>query len=178
MVTHPGKLETMKVGSKHSIEKAGKIDMVLKEHRLKEVSSYNYLGVYVDSSMNWSKQVNIICKKIYPKLKLLNRLSSFLSSDVLLKIYKVTVLPIFDDGCIVWMNCTKKLFDKLERLQSQVLRIILQKDRKTCSKNMRLNTTEGAICFSFWFLKSWTISVAQNNSKINWKSDQKCTKDV
>ena len=36
--------------------------------------------------------------KVYPKLKMLNRVSSFLSLNVLLKIYKLTILPISGYG--------------------------------------------------------------------------------
>ena len=35
------------------------------------------------------------------------------------------------------MDCSKKLSEKLERLQNQALRIILRKDRKTCSQTLR-----------------------------------------
>jgi threonine dehydratase len=49
MVAHPGKSETMKIGTKHAIKKAGELDIYLKDHKLKEVTSYKYLGVSVDS---------------------------------------------------------------------------------------------------------------------------------
>ena len=98
MVTHP---ETMKFGTKFSIGKVGDLNVFLNDHRLKEVTSYKYLGVYVDSLLNWSTHFEYLCKRIYPKLKLLNRLSGFLSPNVLLKIYKVTIKLIFDYGCIV-----------------------------------------------------------------------------
>ena len=149
----------MKVITKHSIEKAGKLDIFIKDYKLKEVSSYKYLGVYVDISLNWSIHVDYICKRIYPKLKFFNRSSSFPSSHVLLKTYKATVLPTFDYGCIAWMNCSKKLSDKLERLQKQALRKVLQKDRKTCSQAMRnylgiliLYNRRRFLCSS-WFLR-------------------------
>ena len=93
--------------------------------------------MFVDSALNWSPHIDHICKQTYPKLRLLNGLSGFLCSDVLIKIYKATILPILDYACIVWMDCPKKLSNKLERLQNQTLRIIFCKNRGTCSQVLR-----------------------------------------
>ena len=50
---------------------------------------------------------------------------------ILLKIYKMTILPILDYGCIVWGLCSKKNSDFLERLQSKAMRIILRTNHLT-----------------------------------------------
>ena len=81
--------------------------------------------------------MSYIASRVYPKLKLLNRISSFLSPAILLKIYKMTILPILDYGCIVWGLCSKKNSDFLERLQSKAMRIILRTNHLTCTQSMR-----------------------------------------
>ena len=68
---------------------------------------------------------------------MLNRISSYLSRNVLVRIYKQTVLPILDYGCVVWGDCGKAYSKRLERLQNQAMRIILAANRKTCSQDMR-----------------------------------------
>ena len=78
-----------------------------------------------------------VASRVYPKLKLLNRISSFLSPTVLLKIYKVTILPILDYGCIVWGLCNKKNSDFLDRVQNKAMRIILRTNHLTCTQFMR-----------------------------------------
>ena len=76
--------------------------------------------------------------RVYPKLKLLNRISSFFSRNILLRIYKQTVLPLLDYGCVVWGECSKENAQRgLEHLQNQALRIILHADRKTCTQKIR-----------------------------------------
>ena len=62
-----------------------------------------------------------VASRAYAKLKLLNTISSFLDSTTLLKIYKATILPILDYGCILWESCSKKNSDFLERLQNKEL---------------------------------------------------------
>ena len=108
MVVHPVKSEAMKIGTKQALKKAGGTEIKLNDQKLKEVSYCKYLGVFVDSLLNWSPHTDHICKLTYPKLKLLNRLFCFLCSDVSIKIYKAIILPILDYACIVWTvqrNC-------------------------------------------------------------------------
>ena len=69
---------------------------------MKQQRHFKYLGIVVDESLSWNNHVSYIASRVYPKLKLLNRISSFLSPAILRKIYKITILPILDYGCIVW----------------------------------------------------------------------------
>ena len=62
---------------------------------------FKYLGVVVDELLSWNNHVSYVASRVYPKVKLLNRTSSFLSPNILLKIYKVTILPILDYSCTV-----------------------------------------------------------------------------
>ena len=68
------------------------IDIYLQDQRLNEVDSYKYLGVYVDRNLSWDYHMKYICQRVYPKLRMLNRISSFLSQDILLLIYKQNLL--------------------------------------------------------------------------------------
>ena len=58
---------------------------------------------------------------------------------MLLRIYKQTILPLMDYGCIVWGDCGKQNAQHLERLQNQAMRIILSANHKTCTQHMRSN---------------------------------------
>ena len=108
MVTHPKKSEVMKIGSRPALMNTGDVVIKLNNQILKEVSTYKYFGVLLDNQLIWKDHLLYICKRIYPKLSLLNRLSSFLPRYVLLNIYKQTILPILDYGCIVWLDCVVK----------------------------------------------------------------------
>ena len=83
----------------------------------------------MDRLLTWNDHFPHMRKKVYPKLCLLNRTSSFL--------YQGTTLPILDYGCIVWLDCTKQMSDKIERLQNKAMRTMLRADRRTCSQDMR-----------------------------------------
>ena len=107
-------------------------DSILKQQR-----HFKYLGVVVDESLSWNNHVSYVASRVYPKLKLLSRISSFLSPEILLKIYKTTNLPIWDYGCILWGFCSKKNSDFLERLQNKAMQIILRTNHLACTQSMR-----------------------------------------
>lgn len=139
MAAHPGKSNVMVFGSRPSLKavKDTDIDIYLLNQKLKDVDSYKYLGVYVDSNLSWEYHLKYICQRVYPKLRMLNRISNFLSKDILLLIYKQTILPIMDYGSMTWLDCSKTVSLKIERLQNQAMRSILNTNRKTCSQEMR-----------------------------------------
>ena len=75
MVAHPKKSEVMKIGSRPALMNAGDVVVNLNSQIPKEVSAYKYLGVLMDTLLTWNKHLSYICKRVYPKLCLLNRTS-------------------------------------------------------------------------------------------------------
>lgn len=137
LICNISKSEAMLLGSRYSVQNTRRLDIVISDKKLNQSNHVKYLGVYIDESLKWNKQISFITSKTYPKLKLLNRLSQFLSQDILLRIYKQTILPVLDYGCIVWGQCSKQNAGRLERLQNHAMRIILSTSRKTCTQSMR-----------------------------------------
>ena len=127
----------MLIGSKHVVKNARPLQIVLDGKPMKQSDYFKYLGIYIDHCLTWNKHVTYIQSRVYPKLKLLNRIPSFLSRDILLRIYKQTVLPLLDYGCVIWGESSKRNAECLERLQNRAMRIILHADRKTCTQKMR-----------------------------------------
>lgn len=137
LISNHKKCKAMLIGSKHAVKNTRALQIILNGKPMEQSDYFKYLGIYLDHCLTWSKHVAYIQSRVYPKLKLLNRISSFLSRDILLRIYKQTVLPLLDYGCVVWGECSKENAQRLERLQNQAMRIILHADRKTCTQEMR-----------------------------------------
>ena len=104
MVVHPGKSEVTTFGTQESVKSSNDLNIFTHDRRLKEVTNYKYLGVYVDTTLTWKEHLSYMQQRTYPKIRFINRLSIFLTIRVLLKIYKQTMLPVFDYGCSVWWN--------------------------------------------------------------------------
>ena len=90
----------MLIGSKHTVKNTRALQSVLDGKPMKQSDFFKYLGIYIDLCLIWTKYVPYVRFRVYPKLKLLTRISSFLSCDILLRIYKQTVLPLLDYGCM------------------------------------------------------------------------------
>ena len=131
------KTEVMVIGSRYSVANARDLHVKLNGEILKQSDHFRYLGVDIDSCLKWKKHVSNLSARMYPKLKILNRISAFLGCKTLLRIYKQTILPALDYGCMVWAECGKGNSQRLERLQNQAMRIILSANRKTCTQVMR-----------------------------------------
>ena len=63
------------------------LDVSISNETLQQVAASKFLGLIVDSSIQWSEHVDYLIKKLSPKLGLLYRLSKFLPQDSLKTIY-------------------------------------------------------------------------------------------
>ena len=88
------KSEAMIIASHKALKTNRDINIFYGDSILKQQRHFKYLGVVVDESLSWNNHVSYVASRVYPKLKLLSRISFFLSPEILLKIYKTTNLPI------------------------------------------------------------------------------------
>ena len=86
LISHHKKCEAMLIGSKHAVKNTRALQIILNGKLMKQSDYFKYLGIYLDHCLTWSKHVAYIQSRVNPKLKLLNRISSFLSRDILPRI--------------------------------------------------------------------------------------------
>lgn len=137
MIANTKKTKAMTIASRPALKKVSGLQLFLNNKSIEEVTTFNYLGLRINNFLSWNDQVSTLCQRIYPKLQFLNRVSAFLPKHITLRIYKQTILPILDYCCIVWHDCGSTLSKRVEKLQNRAMRIILHKDRGTCSQDMR-----------------------------------------
>ena len=105
LISNHKKCEVMLIGSRHTTTTSLDLEISLDGNLLKQTNSVKYLGVNIDHNLSWNTHVHAISRRVYPRLKLLNRISKYLTRSVLLRIYKQTILPLMDYSCIVWGDC-------------------------------------------------------------------------
>ena len=91
---------------------------------LENVDHYKYLGINLDSTLNF-KHMNNLMKIVSHKLYLLSKIRKFITKAAALRIYNVMVVPYIDYGDIVYAGATAASLNKLQRLQNRALRVIL-----------------------------------------------------
>ena len=103
------------------------------------VSSIQYLGVEIDSELDWKRHIDGVCRKYLAKLSAIRRASAYLPSHVRKMHYQAFVIPHLDYCSVVWHSCGATLTQKIERVQNYALRMILNKPHRTGSEPLKQN---------------------------------------
>ena len=81
------------------------------------VKSAKYIGVIIDSKLNWSEQISAVCGKESGTLAFLQRNMSFCPIDVEEKCINTLVRPVLEYGCCVWDPHQANHREELELVQ-------------------------------------------------------------
>ena len=87
----------------------------------------NYLVCNIDTSLNFNKHVDTVCKSISSKLALLRRIKCYLPIEYRKLFYNAytCILPSLDYCLTIWGNTSKTQGERLHNLQKCAARIIL-----------------------------------------------------
>ena len=88
--------------------------------------SIELLGVTLDNELKFNRHITTICDKVNNQFSVIKRFGKLFSKKLLLKLYKVFVLPHFRYCSLIWHFCGKKNTEKLESLNRRILRYIFQ----------------------------------------------------
>ena len=100
------------------------------QQQLERVTSYSYLGVWLDEQLNFNKHATSIISRTTAKLYQLKRLRHLLNDRAALMIYKNMILPIVEYGNIYMTSALQSNRKKLQTLQNKALKCALKKDKK------------------------------------------------
>ena len=84
------------------------------------VENFIFLGITINNKLNWNRHINKVTNKISKTVGILNKLRSFLPSDVLQTIYNTLILPHLIYGILAWGRQT----NAIHTIQKRAIRII------------------------------------------------------
>ena len=88
------------------------------------ITNTRYLGVQIDSNLNWDKNIDTIKTKANRALGLIKYSEKYLPSDVLNKMYRGIVEPHLSYCCSVCGCCSESKIDVLQKIQNRAARIV------------------------------------------------------
>ena len=104
---------------------------------LEGVGLQKYLGIYITSTLNWSKQADEVKKKANAVLGILQRNLSSCAPSVKEQAYMALVRPLVEYGTVAWSPYTKKDTQKVESVQRRAARFVCNNyDRHSSVSNM------------------------------------------
>jgi len=102
-----------------------------KEHQLaidnvniKQVDTTKFLGIHIDSKLQWHEHIKHVKKKMSSGLYALNSSKHILQQSHMKTLYYSLVHPYLNYGCLLWGNTHKTYLNKLEIVQRKAIRVI------------------------------------------------------
>ena len=87
-------------------------------------TSVKSLGLYIDENLRWQTHLDKLSKKIASGIGAIKRIRSFVPLSALYCVYNALIQSQFDYCNIVWGNCGKTLFDRLQKLENRAARVL------------------------------------------------------
>ena len=107
------------------------LNIIVGGKTIEQVDSEKLLGVEIDYSLTWDDQVKQVRRKVLYKLSLLRKIKQYLPVSVRKLYHNYYVKPHLDYCSTVWGHTTDINLDKINKLQKQAARLILDKDYST-----------------------------------------------
>lgn len=100
------------------------------------VEQAKYLGVILDSELNFKYHSNWIKKKLASKVGFFNRISWYLNTETKIKLYQSLISPHIDYCSSVLFMLNKNDIDALQKIQNKAVRTILKANKYTPIQDM------------------------------------------
>ena len=124
------KTKIMTFGTRHKVKKAKNVIIKLGNERIQHVPSYKYLGMILDSTLNYNLHVNQVIRTVLHKLMLLSKMKKYLRDDTAICIYKSMLLPYLDYADVIFDRALNKDISKLQKVQNKCLKVCMGKERR------------------------------------------------
>lgn len=115
------KCHTLRV-SRHRTDRQLTFDYSLHDQILETVSSAKYLGVTLNSDLDWGTHINNISSKANKTLGFLRRNLAFAPRETKAMAYKTLVRPQLEYASAVWNPYQQKYIDQVEKVQRTAAR--------------------------------------------------------
>ena len=106
-----------------------KLDETTASHN---IASSKYLGLLMDSNLNWHDHIDYIASKVSSRLGLLGRIRKYLTVDTCKQLHCSLIQPLYEYCDVVWSNADKTHLQHLLRLQKRRARLILKRKTNDC----------------------------------------------
>ena len=119
----------MVYGTKCKVKKARNLRFALNGDDLSRVPYYKYLGVFLDTNLNFNKHVDVSKKLICHKLYMMSKIRKSINEFTATRIFQSMIAPLIDYGDIVYSGTNNKNLDKLQSLQNRGLRVCINENQ-------------------------------------------------
>ena len=84
-----------------------------------QVSTFNFLGIMLDSNMLWTSHTNLVCMKLSKTIGIIKRLKYIFPNKILFSLYNSLFIPYIQYGLLLWGS----KYSNVEKLQKKAIRL-------------------------------------------------------
>jgi hypothetical protein len=96
--------------------------ILIKNRKIENVNSINFLGVVIYSTLSWDAHIERICSRISRNLFIINRLANMLNLKDRRMLYYGLIHPFLTNGIAVWGQSAKALISRVFILQKRAVK--------------------------------------------------------
>ena len=97
-----------------------KLKLTIDNYNIERVDDFNFLGLTINTKLNWSSHINIIAGKLTKAIGIINNVKYTMPQQTLLTLYNTLVLPHIHYCLLAWGNSATRV----QTLQKKALRTI------------------------------------------------------
>ena len=79
-------------------------ELIINDKHLNQENCIKYLGIFIDSNLNWKSQIKSIIKKIKRSIDVLSKIRYYVDTAILINLYYALIYPFLIYGIIAWGN--------------------------------------------------------------------------
>ena len=123
------KTKLMIFGTRSRVKSARNVRITINSEPIQNVPSFKYLGILLDSTLNYNQHIASVVRTVLHKVSLLSKVKRYLRDESALQIFKSMILPYIDYADVVFANSNVSDIEKLQRLQNRCLKICTGRNR-------------------------------------------------
>ena len=125
MVLNPEKTKCMIITTRQKSQlRKPKLNLVMNNHSIEQVTEHRHLGITIDEHLNWDKHINALSKSAAKNVYLLSRLSHVASSDACFFFFHAHVMSLINYASNVWDNCNDTHLIRLNSIHRRALKVL------------------------------------------------------
>ena len=109
----------------HTIQKkVHEVSIAINDKPIKQEKQLKYLGVMIDSHMNWKAHISYICNKIKRSIGIISKARHYINLETLTSLYYSLIYPYLIYGIVIWGHAYKSVLTPLFILQKKAIRLM------------------------------------------------------
>ena len=100
------------------------LNIAIDGNKIERVEHVKFLGVYIDSCLNWKQHTSYVSTKISKSIGIINKIKCIQSNNLLKTLYYSLIYPYLVYCNILWGNACHLSLSTLTTLQNRAFRLI------------------------------------------------------